>query len=103
LIAQGYRTIAKGGTTVCTGIGSSADVGIPIPMNEFVLSQKRLQGSLYGECSPSVDIPRLAALYRAGTLKLDELITKRYSLDELTQGYEDMHAGDTLRGVVVFD
>ncbi len=38
-----------------------------------------------------------------GQLKLDELITRRYRLDEINQGFDDMHAGVNIRGVVVFD
>ena len=40
-------------------------------------------------------------LYQEGKLKLDELITKRYTLDEVNQGYEDMHAGTNIRGVII--
>jgi Zn-dependent alcohol dehydrogenase len=42
-------------------------------------------------------------MYRDGILKLDELITTTYSLDEVAQGYQDMHAGKNIRGVVLFD
>ena len=41
-------------------------------------------------------------MYRDGKIKLDELITTRYTLDEVAQGYEDMHAGKNIRGVIVF-
>lgn len=41
-------------------------------------------------------------LYRHGQLKLDELITGRYSLDEINQGYQDMREGRNLRGVIVY-
>jgi S-(hydroxymethyl)glutathione dehydrogenase/alcohol dehydrogenase len=41
--------------------------------------------------------------YRQGRLKLDELITNRYSLETINDGYADMRAGRNLRGVVVFD
>ena len=41
-------------------------------------------------------------LYRAGRIKLDELITREYTLDEINQGYEDMHDGRNLRGVIRF-
>ena len=46
------------------------------------------------------DIPIMLDLYRAGYLKLDEVITTEYSLDEINQGYEDMHAGKNIRGVI---
>jgi S-(hydroxymethyl)glutathione dehydrogenase/alcohol dehydrogenase len=45
----------------------------------------------------------LVDLYRAGKLQLDELITKRYALDELPQAFEDMEAGKIARGVIVFE
>ena len=41
-------------------------------------------------------------MYRAGQLKLDELITREYRLEDIAQGYEDMHAGINIRGVVIF-
>ena len=42
-------------------------------------------------------------MYRDGRLKLDELITRTYRLDDIAQGYEDMHAGKNIRGVILFD
>jgi S-(hydroxymethyl)glutathione dehydrogenase/alcohol dehydrogenase len=48
-------------------------------------------------------MPRLLGLYRAGDLKLDELITRRYNLDEINQGYEDMLAGRNIRGVLIHE
>ena len=42
-------------------------------------------------------------LYQEGKLKLDELITTRYKLEDINQGYADMHAGKNIRGVIVYD
>ena len=66
--------------------------------------QKRIQGALYGMMSPSSATPFLLDLYRyrAGQLKLDELITRRYRLEEINQGYEDRHACVNIRGVIDF-
>ena len=87
-----------------TGLGRFADDGnIPVSVRHVVLYQKRLQGSLFGASSPSKDIPAMLDLYRQGRLKLDELITSRYSLDEVNKGYEDMRAGRNIRGVIVYD
>jgi Zn-dependent alcohol dehydrogenase len=44
---------------------------------------------------------KMLRLYQEGKLKLDELITNRYKLDDINQGYEDMHAGKNLRGVII--
>jgi S-(hydroxymethyl)glutathione dehydrogenase/alcohol dehydrogenase len=102
-IAQGFASIRKGGTVVATGIGDLTEVGLPVPLAELTLYQKRIQGSLFGACSPSVDILRQLELYQAGKLKLDELITNTYTIDQVAQGYEDMHAGKNIRGVVIYD
>jgi S-(hydroxymethyl)glutathione dehydrogenase/alcohol dehydrogenase len=102
-VGQAFAAIRKGGTCVVTGVGDLTEVGIPVPLAELTLYQKRIQGSLFGGCSPTVDIPLQLELYRTGTLKLDELITATYTLDEVAQGYEDMHAGRNIRGVIIFD
>ena len=49
------------------------------------------------------DVPRLLGLWRTGALRLEELITRTYSLDEINQGYADLHAGEIIRGIVRFD
>ena len=54
------------------------------------------------QCNPSRDIPRQLALYLNGNLKLDELITARYPLDQVAQGYQDLKAGKNLRGIITF-
>ncbi len=71
----------------------------------FMLSlfEKRLQGALFGSSNPFDDIPRILDLYRAGKIKLAELITTRYTLDQVNQGYEDMMAGRNIRGVIIHD
>jgi S-(hydroxymethyl)glutathione dehydrogenase/alcohol dehydrogenase len=102
-LAQGFASIRKGGTVVATGIARASEVGLPVSLAELTLYQKRIQGSLFGACSPAVDIPRQVELYQSGMLKLDELITSTYTLDQVAQGYEDMHAGKNIRGVVLYD
>lgn len=100
--AEGLASIRKGGTCVVTGLGNMADMA-PISMFDLTLMQKRLQGAIIGSMSPHADIPKLLKMYQAGKLKLDELITKEYTLDQVTEAYEDMHAGKNIRGVIVFD
>jgi S-(hydroxymethyl)glutathione dehydrogenase/alcohol dehydrogenase len=102
-VGQAFNAIRKAGTCVVTGLGNIAS-GDPLPISiaQLTLFQKRLQGSLFGASSPSKDIPRMLQLYTDGKLKLDELVTRTYTLDEVAQGYKDMHAGTNLRGVIVF-
>ncbi|MCF7550767.1 NDMA-dependent alcohol dehydrogenase [Pseudonocardia sp. WMMC193] len=102
-IAQAFSSIRKAGTVVVTGAGDGREVGLPVPITELVMYQKRIQGAVFGSTSPTADIPRQLSLYRSGRLKLDELITARYRIDQVAEGYEDMHAGKNIRGVVVFD
>ena len=102
-VAQALASIRKAGTVVLTGLGDITAVGAPIALGDLTLMQKRLQGSLFGESNPRHDVPNLLRMYQAGQLKLDELVTKEYTLDQVAQAYEDMHAGRNIRGVVVFD
>lgn len=100
-VAQAVDAIRKAGTCVLTGLPRAADdIALPISLRHIVLYQKRLQGSLFGASSPSKDIPALLEMYRQGRLKLDELITRRYPLEGLNDGYEDMRAGRNLRGII---
>jgi Zn-dependent alcohol dehydrogenase len=102
-VAQGVDAIRKGGTCVLTGIGKAAGIGIPVSPTMLTLFQKRIQGSLFGASSPSKDIPLMLELYRRGRLHLDELVTTTYSLDQINEGYADMHAGRNIRGVIVHE
>jgi NDMA-dependent alcohol dehydrogenase len=100
-VAQAVNAIRKAGTCVLTGLPRAADdIALPISLRHIVLYQKRLQGSLFGASSPSKDIPALLDMYRQGRLKLDELITRRYTLEDINAGYEDMRAGLNLRGII---
>jgi len=58
---------------------------------------------LYGGCSPGRDFPRIFEHYRRGELKLDELITRTYSLEQLGDALKDMLAGRNAKSVIVFD
>lgn len=102
-VAQALAAIRKAGTVVVTGLGDITATGAPIALGDLTLMQKRLQGSLFGESNPRHDIPNLLRMYQAGQLKLDELITTEYTLDQVAEAYDDMHAGRNIRGIVVFD
>ncbi|MEV0366853.1 NDMA-dependent alcohol dehydrogenase [Nocardia fusca] len=99
-ISEGFAAIRKAGTVVVTSIGPRDAVGAPIPLHELTLSQKRLQGSLFGATNGNWDIKRLLGLYRSGALQLDEMVTRTYALDDIAQGYRDLHAGRNIRGVI---
>ena len=93
----------KGGTIVVTAVSPIGDVGASINLFELGMWEKEIKGTIFGSLNPRADIPRLLDLYRNGQLKLDELITRRYTLDEVNQGYQDMRDGLNIRGVITFE
>jgi len=92
----------KGGTCVLTGMTKQTTSSIAINLQEFILWNKNLVGTVFGSCNPRVDIARFARLYEAGLLQLDEMITRRYRLDDINQGYRDQLDGEIIRGVIDF-
>nr|WP_322762161.1 NDMA-dependent alcohol dehydrogenase [Frankia sp. Cr2] len=102
-LAQAFAAIRKGGTVVATAAGNQNETGIPVNLLELTMYQKRIQGAIYGMGSPVREIPLMIDLYKRGDLKLDELVTRTYPLEEINQGYEDMHAGLNIRGVITFN
>jgi S-(hydroxymethyl)glutathione dehydrogenase/alcohol dehydrogenase len=102
-VAQAVNAIGKMGTVVVTGIGDIKDEGLPINIWLLSMMQKRIQGVIFGMGTPPFEIARLARMYQAGKLKLDELITTTYRLDEVNQAYQDMHDGRNIRGVVLHE
>jgi NDMA-dependent alcohol dehydrogenase len=102
-IGQAFDAVRKGGTIAVVGIGPITEMSIPVSPFILTMFQKRIQGVLYGSLAPSKDILRLLAMYQAGQLKLKELVTRTYTLDQIQEGYDDMHAGRNIRGVITFD
>jgi len=102
VVTNAFNAIRKGGTVVVTGLADPTKNTIEIPGAVLTLFEKRIQGSLFGSGNPFNDIPRMVELYQSGDLKLDELITQTYSLDEVNQGYQDLLDGKNIRGVVVY-
>jgi NDMA-dependent alcohol dehydrogenase len=103
LLGSVVALVKKGGTVVVTAIGPFSQAQVNLSLFELTLWQKEVRGSLFGGGNPRADIPRLLDLYKQGTLLLDELITKTYSLDEINTGYQDLRDGKNVRGVLVFD
>ena len=94
--------VGKGGKLVFTSVANMNDNDVTLNLFAFAMQQKSLVGTIFGSANPRYDIPKLLGLYRAGKLKLDELVTRTYSLDEINQGYQDMRDGKNIRGVIVY-
>jgi Zn-dependent alcohol dehydrogenases, class III len=99
--AQAYGCLRKGGTAVVVGVASQKD-NTTVRTASLTFEEKTLTGSYFGSARPREDFPRLLALYRAKRLKLDELITRTYRIDEAPQAFADLASGKNARGVIVF-
>lgn len=101
-ITEAFNAVRKSGTIVVTSVGEHHAFGAPISLAQLTLSQKRLQGALFGATNGKWDVKRLLDMYREGQLNLDDMITQTYTLDDIAQGYRDLKAGKNIRGVVVY-
>ena len=94
-----FRCTGRGGLTVVVGL-SPRGSNVSLPSSSFLL-EKAITGSMYGSARPRIDMPMLAGLYLSGRLKIDELITRTYSLDEVNQAFDDLRSGSIMRGVIL--
>jgi S-(hydroxymethyl)glutathione dehydrogenase/alcohol dehydrogenase len=100
IMSGAFDAVGKGGTIVLTGLALE---DISVPGMVMTLFKKTVKGSLFGDCNPTSDIPQILGLYRSGDIKLDELITRTYRLDQINEGYDDLLAGRNIRGVLVHE
>jgi S-(hydroxymethyl)glutathione dehydrogenase/alcohol dehydrogenase len=99
VVRDAFAIIRKAGTVVVTAL-ANPELLVEVPSLELTLYEKRLVGSLFGSGNPHHDIRRLIDLYMKGQIKLDELITNRYSLQDVNSGYDDLLAGKNIRGIL---
>jgi len=100
LMQLGTSLAGKGGTIVVTAVAPMTQTHSAVNLFELAMWNKEIKGTIFGSLNPRADIPKLLSLYREGQLKLDELITKRYPLDEINEGYRAMRDGENIRGVI---
>jgi len=100
LAEVGIAASRKGGTTVLVG-APPFDAAIDInPAVIFGVAEKKLMGCFLGSCNSLRDIPRLVAMWRAGQLDLEALITAHRPLDEINEAFADMGNGVGIRTVL---
>lgn len=80
---------------------SGIEQEISIDMNLFEWDKIYIN-PLYGKTRPQIDFPILQQLYAKGDLILDQMVTRTYTLDDLSDAFADMHAGKNAKGVIVF-
>jgi Zn-dependent alcohol dehydrogenase len=99
-IEVGLRLARRAGTVVIVGITATGET-VPVDAGELADSALRVLGSKMGAIRPQVDIPEMVELYKSGRLKLDELVTARYPLEEINQAIEVARRGAGIRTVIV--
>lgn len=95
------KAARPGGTATIIGM-HAIKTDVPISAGALIAQNKRLLGSFFGSSRPHLELPKLIELYRGKRLPLDDLVTKRYPLDELPQAFADMESGAVARGVITF-
>lgn len=103
IISNAFNLVRKGGTLVITGLAPLDDLSIQLNSTNLTSFSKTIKGALFGSGNPTFDIPKVLGLYRTGHIKLDELVTKRYQLEQVNDGYADMLDGKIIRGLIEFN
>ncbi|WP_262730911.1 zinc-dependent alcohol dehydrogenase family protein [Alloalcanivorax marinus] len=97
-----FAATGKGGKTVTAGL-PHPKTRLAVSPVQLVAEERSLMGSYLGGHVPALDIPEYVALYQAGRLPVDKLLTHRLKLEDINDGFERLAKGEAIRQVVVFD
>ena len=97
-----YAATARGGATVTAGL-PHPDTRMSLSPLALVAEERTLKGSYVGSSAPQRDVPRMIALFRAGRLPVDQLLTHRLKLEEINEGFDRLREGVGVRQVVLFE
>ncbi|GAA4391330.1 NDMA-dependent alcohol dehydrogenase [Tsukamurella soli] len=100
LVAQAMSLVAKGGVCVQVSVGPVADMDVQLSLFDLTAMRKTFKGAWFGNANIRFDIPHLLRLYMEGQLKLDEMITREYTLDQVNEGYAAMRRAENVRGLI---
>jgi alcohol dehydrogenase (nicotinoprotein) len=103
VVSDALDIVGKDGTVVLTALAHPQARTVHVSGSSLTLFQKTIKGSVFGSANPQYDIVRLLRLYDAGKLRLGELLTSTYSLDQINDGYQDLRDGKNVRGLIVHD
>jgi S-(hydroxymethyl)glutathione dehydrogenase/alcohol dehydrogenase len=99
---SGMELLRRGGDLVVVGMTPNGASASYDPMT-LAHDSRSIVGSKMGSSVPALDVPEFAALYTQGLLKLDELISGRYPLEQINEAVASTASGGALRNVIVFD
>lgn len=94
------QLVGKRGRVVVTALARAEEETATLSLLDLTLYEKQIRGALFGSSAAQFDVPRLLEMHNLGQLKLRELITKEYSLDQVNEGYDDLRAGRNIRGLI---
>jgi alcohol dehydrogenase len=101
VLAQAYGATRRGGTTVTLGLPHPSKI-FAISAVTLVAEERTVKGSYMGSAVPPRDIPRFIALYQAGLLPVDRLLTRTIALDEVNAGFDALARGEAVRQIIRF-
>ena len=99
---QAIGSLRKNGVAVVVGLAALGDKA-NIDLVDIVRMQKTVTGAYYGLASPHETFRTMIELYLKGDLLIDEIIERRYNLEEINEGFEALERGENGRGVLVFN
>jgi alcohol dehydrogenase len=102
VLEQAYGATRRGGTTVAIGL-AGVEKKFSVSAVSLVAEERTVKGSYMGSAVPSRDLPRFTAMYHAGLLPVDKLLTHTLKLEEINAGFDRLHKGEGIRQVVLFD
>ncbi|WP_339871768.1 zinc-dependent alcohol dehydrogenase family protein [uncultured Brevundimonas sp.] len=100
-LESAWQMTRRGGTTVTAGL-PPPEATLAVNVVDLVAGERTLKGSYIGTCVPSRDLPRYVALYRAGRLPVDRLMSGTIALDDINEGFDRLADGEVVRLVVEF-
>jgi Zn-dependent alcohol dehydrogenase len=101
-IDQTFNLARRGGQAILVGV-PKMDVMVTVPaFFGVVLAEKTIKGCWYGSSNVQKDVPKLVELYKKGDLKLDELISRTISLEEVNEAFDAMKTGEVARSVIEY-
>ena len=101
VFSQAYAVTRRGGTTVGVGL-PPPDRMLSVPAVSLVAEERTIKGSYMGSAVPSRDLPRYVAMYQAGLLPVDRLLTHTLKLEDINEGFDRLAKGEAIRQVIVF-
>tara|TARA_R110002111_G_scaffold153375_1_gene220075 strand:- start:190 stop:1320 length:1131 start_codon:yes stop_codon:yes gene_type:complete len=101
VLQQAYAATRRGGTTITMGL-PHPDKMFSIPAVSLVAEERTIKGSYMGSAVPRRDLPRFIAMYEAGLLPVDKLLSRTIQLDEINAAFDVLATGAAVRQVITF-